>query len=238
VAGFSSISLGLVLQYDFDGAVEVARVAKSRAIDPFYRAWATFYETLGLAWAGRVDESRTAVRELQAYGGRFWTTLARPLEGLTLLGEGRLSAGMGLLRQHLDYVTRIRSKWLENFARIMLGRLFTDIVCREFRLPALTLLRNPGFVFRSVIGAGDRARRYLEGVIRETEGQEVIASLGVAHLNLARLDYHDGDLVGARLHLEKAIKIFDGHGAAKAIAGAAALAGALGIDIPTIKRRL
>jgi class 3 adenylate cyclase/tetratricopeptide (TPR) repeat protein len=238
VAGFSSISLGLVLQYDFDGAVEVARVAKSRAIDPFYRAWATFYETLGLAWAGRVDESRTAVRELQAYGGRFWTTLARPLEGLTLLGEGRLSAGMGLLRQHLDYVTRIRSKWLENFARIMLGRLFTDIVCREFRLPALTLLRNPGFVFRSVIGAGDRARRYLEGVIRETEGQEVIASLGVAHLNLARLDYHDGDLAGARLHLEKAIKIFDGHGAAKAIAGAAALAGALGIDIPTIKRRL
>jgi class 3 adenylate cyclase/tetratricopeptide (TPR) repeat protein len=238
VAGYSSISLGLALQYDFDGAVDVARVAKSRAIDPFYRAWATFYEALGLAWAGRVEESRTAVEELQAYGGRFWTTLARPLEGLTLLGEGRLSAGMKLLRQHLDYVTRIRSKWLENFARIMLGRLFTDIVCRESHPTTMTLLRNPGFVFRAVIGARSRARQCLESVIRETDENEVTASLGVAHLNLARLDQHGGDIPGARAHLEQAIAVFEDHGAVRAIEDSEALAGALDLDIPAVRRRL
>ena len=75
-------------------------------------------------------------------------------------------------------------------------------------------------------------------MIRETEEHEVKASLGVAHLNLARLDYHDGDLPGARRHLEEAISIFDSHGAEKAIAGAAALAGALDMDIPLIRRRL
>lgn len=237
VAGYSSISLSLAMQYDFDGAAEVGQVAKARAIDPFYRAWATFYEALGLAWGGRVEESRVAVDELQSYGGRFWTTLARPLDGLTMLGEGRLSEGVALLLQHLDYVRLIQSKWLESFARILLGSVFTDIACRDMPLELTTVLRNPGFVLRHAIGAGATARRWLESVIRYSEEHEVKASLGVAHFHLARLDHHQGDLDGAKRHLAAAVEIFDRQGAIKAIEITAPLAKKLQLETPADRRR-
>ncbi len=231
VAGLCCISSSQVLQYNFDDAVASAREARSRAVDPFYLAWATFYEALALSWAGRVVESRLAIDELKSRGSRFWTILARPLDALTLMGEGHLSRGMAALMTELDRLHRTGSKWMECFCRSVLGRLYTDIACGEVTWDASTVLRNPGFALRHKWRAARRARAWLENYLEFLEDGDVRLPVGFVCIELARLDHHQHNPQSAREHLKKAMTLFRAQGASMGFETIRPLAAELGMEI-------
>lgn len=224
VAGYCCISASYVLQANFDAAVQAARIAKSRAIDPFYLAWATFYEALALAWAGRAAEGRQSVAELLSQGTRFWTSLARPLAAMIHLREGYLSTGLAELRQELEGFHNAGALFMEHFCRSVLGRLYTDIACGAVSWDPIAMLKNPGFVIRTAFRSSVRARSWLARHVEMLEAGEIRISLGPAHVDLARLDHHEGNAAGAREHLFIALQLFEEQGADTALADARALA--------------
>ncbi len=224
VAGYCCISSSFVMQASFEEAVDAARKAKSRAIDPFYLAWAIYYEALALAWAGRSGEGRKAVDELLCQGTRFWTSLARPLEALILLGEGHLSAGLAQLLHDLEHFHQTGALFMEHFCRSVLGSLYTDIACGAMSWDPVAMLRNPGFVLRTAFRAPVRARSWLDKHLEMLEEDEVSVQLGPAHVDLARLDHHEGNDAGAREHLTRACEIFQTQGADTALSTTRALA--------------
>lgn len=113
---------------------------------------------------------------------------------------------------------------MEHFCRSVLGRLYADIACGDIAWHPLALLRNPGFVLRTAFRASARARCWLEDHLEIMEGDEVRISLGSTHVDLARLDHHEGNDVGAREHLVRAFEIFESQGADAALCNARALA--------------
>lgn len=224
VAGYCCISASYVLQANFDAAVQAARIAKSRAIDPFYLAWATFYEALALVWAGRAAEGRIAVDALLCQGTRFWTSLAAPLAAMIHLEEGHLSAGLAELRRELEGFHKAGALFMEHFCRSVLGRLYTDIACGAVSWEPVAMLKNPGFVIRTVFRSSARARSWLATHLEMLEASEIRISLGPAHVDMARLDHHEGNAAGAREHLLTALQLFEEQGADAALADARALA--------------
>lgn len=231
VAGLCCISSSQALQYNFDEAVETARKAKSRAVDPFYLAWATFYEALGLSWGGRIAESRVAINELKTNGSCFWKILVRPLDALTLMGEGHLSEGTAELMKELDRLKRTGSRFMECFCRTVMARLYTDIACRKLSWNLGTVMRNPGFLIRHAWGSGRKARAWLEGYLKFLNEGEISVPIGFICMDMARLDYHQGNPARAREHLVRAVKLFEAQGARTGIERSRPLAAKLGIDI-------
>jgi len=231
VAGLCCISSSQVLQYNFDGAVETARQAKSRAVDPFYLAWATFYEALGLSWGERFAESRVAIDELKTNGSCFWQILVRPLDALTLMGEGRLSEGAAELMKELERLERTGSRFMECFCRTVMARLYTDIACRELSWNLGDVIRNPGFVARYALGADRKARAWLEDYLKFLDQGEISIPTGFICMDMARLQYHQGHLESAREYLVRSIRLFEAQGALSGIDKSRPLATRLGIDI-------
>lgn len=231
VAGLCCISSSQALQYNFDEAVETARKAKSRAVDPFYLAWATFYEALGLSWGGRVAESRVAIDELKTNGSCFWTILVRPLDALTMMGEGRLSEGTAQLMKELERLEQTGSRFMECFCRTVIARLYTDIACREVSWNVGTVLRNPGFVVRHAWGAGRKARSWLENYLKFLDEGEISIPTGFICMDMARLEYYQGHRQQAREYLVRSLKLFEAQGAMTGIEKSRPLAARLGVDV-------
>ena len=231
VAGLCCISSSEALQYNFDAAVEIARKAKSRAVDPFYLAWATFYEALGLSWGGRVAESRVAIDELKTNGSCFWEILARPLDALTLMGEGRLSEGAAQLRKELDRLQRTGSRFMECFCRTVMARLYTDIACREISWTLVTLLRNPGFALRYGWRAASKARAWIGDYLEFLDEGEISIPTGFICMDMARLEYHQGNRQRAREYLVRSIRLFEAQGARTGIEKIRPLAEKLDIGV-------
>jgi class 3 adenylate cyclase len=233
VAGLCCISSSQALQYDFDAAVQTARKAKARAVDPFYLAWATFYEALGLSWGGRVAESRVAIDALRLNASCFWKILVRPLHALTLMNEGHLSEGVVKLTDELDRLQRTGSQFMECFCRTVIARMYTDIVCREVSWELSTVIRNPGFFTRHVWGAGRKARAWLEEYLTFLDKSEVKVAIGFVCMDMARLEHYQHNPAKARENLLRALRLFDTQGAYTGITKSRSLAAKLGINLET-----
>jgi hypothetical protein len=117
------------------------------------------------------------------------------------------------------------------FCRSVLGRLYTDIACREVTWDVGTVLRNPGFVLRHEWRAAHRARTWLENYLEFLEDGDVRLPVGFVCIELARLDHHQHDPQSAREHLKKAMKLFRAQGASVGFETIRPLAAELGMEI-------
>jgi tetratricopeptide (TPR) repeat protein len=217
VMAYFSMGFGYMLDGDIAAALDCFKNGVKAAEDPIYY----YLPSLGLggcyAFNGQLQEAEDVLKDVVRYsrqfGNELFETPARSWLGLVLFAKGQMANGLKTIQQEQRSFAENQRKGSYAFSENILGKIYLQMVERSKPLPAAVLVRNLGFLIKTVPFASRKAEHHLKRAIQASEEIGNKARLATACLDLGMLHKAKGRIEEARDCITKSIQIFEKTGA-------------------------
>jgi class 3 adenylate cyclase/tetratricopeptide (TPR) repeat protein len=209
--GMALFGLAFAKAYEgeYDAALEYAESAIRSSVSPIDRLFGRLARATALAFRGGAQESLERFDELRrrCEAGEFRMVGLVSAEipyGLALIAAGRLAEGVRAIERATQQYTDWGNPWARAFRHWILGRVYLQVAHGGRRPPLGVVLRNLGFLARTVPFARRLARRHLEAAVQEARRLPNPSALGDALFHLGSLHASAGRTGEARACFEEA----------------------------------
>ncbi|MFQ5899736.1 MAG: AAA family ATPase, partial [Candidatus Methylomirabilia bacterium] len=185
--------LGSVNAFDerYEEAIEQAEEALRISPDPLDRLSARAVKGLALTMMGRGQEGLEIIQEVRRefVAGEFLyplLTIDIPY-GASMVLAGRMAAGVRWVEDAIRRFAEWGNETQPTVGHMVLGEIYLQMALGEKKPPLRIILKNLGFVLRTLPVAARKARRHLEEAIRLTRELDMPGYLARSLLDLGLL---------------------------------------------------
>jgi tetratricopeptide (TPR) repeat protein len=210
--GLYALALVNMNQERFEEALENAEEAISIAPDPMAHLAARAAKGMSLALMGRGQEGFDILQEArkEAVEGGFLTIVFFGIDvpyGAAMMLAGQMAAGVRWIEDWIEHCTELGNDAQSAVGHMILGDIYLQMVLGEKKPPLRMVLRNLGFILRTLPVAARKARSHLEEAIRKARPVDMPGILAHSLLDLGLLCQKKKCLEEARQYLEEASQI-------------------------------
>ncbi|MFC1840611.1 tetratricopeptide repeat protein [Thermodesulfobacteriota bacterium] len=217
VNGYISIGHGHMNAGDYAIALQNYSKAYDNAKDPFYFEWPKFFMGMSYSLENRFEESEQPLREVLAYSDEYGCealgTSAQVFLAVLLISRGELAQGLKGLNKLASSAGNNGRYYPNSFIEHALGTVYLRFLQRESSLNVWGLIRNLGFLIKTLPRAASKAEHHFKQAIIIASRIGSTNLVGQANLELGRLYHLKKKKHWSREHIEKAITIFKDIGA-------------------------
>jgi len=209
--------LGYIHFGNLNKAIASGEKAVSAAADPLYKIYFTM--ALSFAYIQNNDMQRAgacldkAWPNLNNQHDKFVGDIAVVIKGVILIDKGRMSEGLKMIKGiERELVQQHRKSFLA-ICRSILGKIYFEIIRGNKALGIPTMIKNIGFIFKNVPSAHEKAIYWYTRTIELADETGAVGIKAQTHFDLGIIYRIKKQNDQARLHLEKAVDIFEDVGA-------------------------
>jgi class 3 adenylate cyclase/tetratricopeptide (TPR) repeat protein len=208
------LGLGFIAAGDHDKAIESFKKTIQVSLDPFYQFTAKTMLGFSYVSVGKFHEAESVfddvIKFTEEFGYELMGSAAQALMGIVMITKGDVAKGINivesLIQQHLEN----GSRWRYAVINQMLGRVYSQIAQGGGREKGFSfLLKNIGFLIKTVPFATKKAEGYLHTAIDAAKEMGAKSVLGQAYLDLGKLHKAKGRLAEARTYISLAVQSFE-----------------------------
>jgi tetratricopeptide (TPR) repeat protein len=212
--GHFVLGLGFQVAGDHDRAIECFKKTIQVSLEPFYEYTAKTMLGFSYVSAGKFHEAESVCEDVikftEEFGYEFMGSAAQAFMGIVMITKGDVARGINivesLIQQHLEK----GSRWRYALMNHMLGRVYSQIAQGGGGEKSLSfLLKNIGFLIKTVPFAARKAEGYLHTAIETAKEIGAKSVLGQAYLDLGKLHKAKGRLADARTCISQAVQSFE-----------------------------
>jgi tetratricopeptide (TPR) repeat protein len=213
--GLSELATVNIYDERFTEAVENADEALRLSPDPLDRVCARANKGLALAFSGKtldgVALAREAIDDLRTSGARAVGTWFDVPFGVALVISGQLTAGVGWIEAAIGRAIEDGNQGLPASGHMVLGEIYLAMVRGEKKTPLPVILKNAGFIVRTLPFARRLARRHLQEAVRRAREADLPGVLARSLFDLGLLSTAGRRSAEARRHFEEALPLAEAH---------------------------
>lgn len=217
VNGYISIGHGRLNAGDYATALQNYSKAYDNAKDPFYFQWPKFFMGMCYTLENRFEEAEQPLREVLAYSDEYGCealgTSAQVFLAVLLISRGKLAQGLRDLNKLASSTASNGRYYPSSFIEHIQGTVYLRLLQRESSLNVWGLIRNLGFLVKTLPKAANKAEHHLEQAISIASRIGSTNLVGQASLDLGRLYHMKKKNQQSSDHIERAITIFENIGA-------------------------
>ncbi len=147
---------------------------------------------------------RLARREMAAGEYRLIDLFVELPYGAALVGTGEMARGTRLIAEAADRIARLGQPFAHAYGEWILGEIYLRMVLGEERPPLPIILRNLGFLLRTLPVAARKARRHIEAAVEHARRLDMPSRLAMSLYSLGLLHKAKRRPAEARACLEEA----------------------------------
>lgn len=210
--GYNFKACGYSNTGDISTAISFSEQSVSISGDPFYTLG--FRTILSLSYIQNDDMEKAkdtiekALKFSNKNGCELFGDIAKLLQGVLLIDKGQMAEGLKLIKDIERLFVSQQRKGGLLLARLILGKVYLEIMQKNKPVRISTVLKNMGFIIKNVPWADKKAISYYGQTIDLAEETGAIGIMAQAHLDLGILHKIKKRNDMAKKHLEKAIKVF------------------------------
>jgi tetratricopeptide (TPR) repeat protein len=202
---------------DYGTALKNYGRAYQNAKDPFYFQWPKFFMGMCYALEDRFDEAEQPLEEVLTYGKEFGCEAlgmaAQVFLAVILVSRGELTHGLRKLKRLAATAETNGRYWAQSVIEHIQGTIYLRLLRRESSLDLKGLVRNLGFLIKTLPQAAGRAEAHFKRAISIASDIGSTNVVGQASLDLGRLYRLKKDTERSRECIDKAIGLFKEIGA-------------------------
>jgi tetratricopeptide (TPR) repeat protein len=202
---------------DFVQAEALLTKAVKVSVDPIYSLNARFFLSYAYFSRGKTaiaaQTLENVIAATEQFGYEYVGTSASAFYGIVSASMGNLEKGVELIHKRIQ---RHRQRGKRNHELIftqMLGKLYLTLVLQKGSLGFKGIVKNAGFLLRSLPAASRLAENHLQEAVEIGTRIGARLRLAHAHLDLGLLFTHKKRIFDARNHITRSIELFEGCGA-------------------------
>jgi class 3 adenylate cyclase/tetratricopeptide (TPR) repeat protein len=212
--GHVVLGLGFTVAGDYDRAIECLKKAIQVSLDPLFQYAAKIALGLSYVSAGLFREAESICEDVIKFteesGFEFAGTTAQALMGIVMITKGDVARGINIVESIIQQLLENGSRWRYALINYMLGRVYSQIAQGGGGEKSLSfLLKNIGFLIKTVPFAARKAEGYLHTAIDAAKEIGAKSILGQAYLDLGKLHKAKGRLADARTCISQAVQSFE-----------------------------
>ena len=202
---------------DFISAIENAKKSCRFALDPLIKITSTTILGMAYAAAGKYQEAQTTLEELtkmtDVYHSTTHGTVAKLYKGIIKFISGSFKEGISMIENVTAEYQKAMMKYRYVRCNHILGQIYSQFVVGEGKTDSSFIIKNIGFLIKTVPFAYRKAESYFYKAIETAEEIGAKGVLAQAYLDLGRLYGAKGKKRESGKCLSKAIDIFEDCGA-------------------------
>jgi class 3 adenylate cyclase/tetratricopeptide (TPR) repeat protein len=210
--GHAVVGWGYLASGDFESAINSLYRVEQIALDPFYATIWSVFRAFAHFFAGQYQEVEAALQRCEKcwkagfdYGEGFYLTGL----GLLLITKGLLGKGIEKLFEARQISIRNELKCSRAISEYTLGRVYLSMVLGEGDVNLSTMLKNLGFLMKTIPFAARRAVSHYKKAIDVSREIGAKGTLASAHFDLGSLHKAKGRIELAREHIAEAVRLFE-----------------------------
>lgn len=217
VLGYNIEGLGYFSAGDMDLAITACKKALEISVDPFYSKMpkiclATLYLKID-----KIEEAEKlfddVINYCSIYGCDNMHSFAKFGYGIISLSNGKMSKGIQIVKESLKDFNDQKRKGSVSMYEYGYAGIYLEIVKGNKKVSLMNIFKNMGFILSNMFSAGKKAETNLNRVVKLSEEVGTKGIAGQAHYDLGTLHRLKKRKDKARMHFEKAIRIFEETGA-------------------------
>jgi len=199
---------------DHDRGIECLKKAIQVSLEPSFSYQAKVVLGLSYVSAGKFHEAESVCEDVikftEEFGYDFLGSSAQALMGIVMITKGDVARGINIVESLIQQHLESGSRWRYALMNHMLGKVYSQIAQGGGAEKSLSfLLKNIGFLIKTVPFAARKAEGYLHTAIETAKEIGAKSVLGQAYLDLGRLHKAKGRLADARTYISQAIQSFE-----------------------------
>jgi tetratricopeptide (TPR) repeat protein len=211
--GHSCVGFGHYVAGDFTSAMECFKRAIQVSKDTIYSNAARLLLGMSFVADGQFQEAEKILEEISAdskdFSFEFLGTAARSFTGIILMAKGNLSQGEKIVIDMLQVWQRNGSRYRYAAFNNTLGKFYLQIVQRTGPKSLSFLVKNIGFLAKTLPFADRKAEASLNEAIKVSKEIGAKGILGQAYLDLSLLHKAKNRTDQARECVSEAIQLFE-----------------------------
>jgi tetratricopeptide (TPR) repeat protein len=187
------------------------------SVDPIYSLNARFFLSYAYFSQGKVPIAaqtlEAVIATTEQFGYEYVGTSANAFYGIVSAAMGNLGEGAAIIRERIQTHRQRGKRNHDLIFTHMLGRFYLSLVRRQGSLGFTTVIKNAGFLLRTLPKASRLAERYLREAIEIGTQIGTRLRLAQACLDTGLLHGHKNQFNDARDYIARSIDLFDRCGA-------------------------
>jgi tetratricopeptide (TPR) repeat protein len=211
--GYIILALGHSVAGDFPAAIESDQKAIHFALEPEILIAAKFYLGMNFVANGQYQEGKNVLREieplLETLGFELIREAAQFFSGIITVIKGDLGSGISIMEDLIRKVLEKKALMRYAFGNHLMGQVYLQIARGEGEKNLSFLVRNVGFILKTVPFAHKKAEDHLNKAIQTAKEIGAKGVLAQASLDMGRLRQSKGRTDEARKYITEAIHLFE-----------------------------
>jgi tetratricopeptide (TPR) repeat protein len=209
--GYMSIAGKYLLIGDYPNQIKYFQKAIAVSQDPFYANISKTFLCLGFILNGQIDQVKLVLPGVESYCSKnetLWIgTLVDVLKGIVIISDGQIRSGIAIIEKALIDFQQGGRKYHTALTEQILGKIYLEIIQRDKPMSPFILLKNIGFLIKTVPVASKKAEYHIKRAIRISKDINAKGLLGQAYLDLGILYKNRNDSAKSEKYLKKSIEI-------------------------------
>jgi class 3 adenylate cyclase/tetratricopeptide (TPR) repeat protein len=210
--GHCVVGWGHLASGDFESAINSLSRAEKIAVDPFYATIGSCFRASAHFFAGQFEELEAALLRAEKCLNAGFDNVegyVKILWGLLWINRGRIGKGMNLLYEARQIFIRNELKYSSALSEYILGRVYLGMALGEGDVNLSTILKNLGFLLKTIPFAARRAETHLRKAIEVCSEIGAKGILASALLDLGNLYKAKKRIEQAGEHIAEAVQLFE-----------------------------
>ncbi len=207
VKGWGHLAAG-----DMPAAVKCNQQALQASADPFYTMFPKLFLGVSYVFARQFEAGKAPLLEVseyaRLYGSEILGSVAHLFLSVIFLFEGQLRKGVEQINKLQKYWEKNDARWRQVNSELVLGEIYLGMIRRDVPIAWSTILRNLGFLIKTVPFAARRAEYYYQRALKNAESIGAKGIQGQAYLGMGYLYKAIGKPTKASTCLDAAIEVF------------------------------
>ena len=211
--GYNMIGMGHHAAGDFLSAIEATQKAIQVSLEPVFTCNAKCMLGFYYLSNGKLDEAEKIVEDVlqftREFGYGFVQTFAQTLSAVVTVSKGNLTEGIRMTEEILQTHLRNGSQYRYAMTNLLLGRVYLKMIQGEGEKSLSFVLKNIGFLIKTVPFAGKKAEVYFNTAIKAAKEIGAKGILGRAYIDLGQLYKIKGKTIQARECFSNSLGVFE-----------------------------
>ena len=212
--GHFVLGMGFQAAGDHDRAIECFKKAIQVSLEPSFSYLAKIALGFSYVSTGRFHEAESICEDMikftEEFGFEFAGSGAQAFMGIVMITKGDVVKGINIVESMIQQLLENGSRWRYAVMNHMLGRVYSQIAQGGGGEKSFSyLLKNIGFLIKTVPFAAKKAEGYLHKAIETAKEIGAKSVLGQAYLDLGKLHKAKGRLADARTCISQAVQSFE-----------------------------
>jgi hypothetical protein len=149
------------------------------------------------------------IKFTEEFGYDFLGSSAQVFMGIVMITKGDVASGINIVESIIQQLLENGSRWRYALISHMLGRVYSQIAQGGGEKSFSFLLKNIGFLIKTVPFAARKAEGCLHTAIETAKEMGAKSVLGQAYFDLGKLHKAKGRLADARTCISQAVQSFE-----------------------------